>query len=106
METSFCITFYIDQEIDYPDSVRKAVANHLRRLNLRYRSTLYYPESGWSTPAFGVPLELNFLVKIPKDRLTEDKALLKSLVSLFDNIKKDVPGIIEVSIKTNCQSFR
>ena len=83
------------------DDVRTIYKDHLRKLNLRYSSDIYFPES-----AFGVPLELNFLVKIPKDRLTEDKALLKSLVSLFDNIKKDVPGIIEVSIKTNCQSFR
>lgn len=88
------------------DDVRTIYKDHLRKLNLRYSSDIYFPESGWSTPAFGVPLELNFLVKIPKDRLTEDKALLKSLVSLSDNIKKDVPGIIEVSIKTNCQSFR
>ena len=80
------------------DDVRTIYKDHLRKLNLRYSSDIYFPESGWSTPAFGV--------KIPKDRLTEDKALLKSLVSLFDNIKKDVPGIIEVSIKTNCQSFR
>jgi len=38
METSFCITFYIDQEIAQPDNVRTAFANQLRRLNLRYRS--------------------------------------------------------------------
>ena len=82
------------------DDVRTIYKDHLRKL--RYSSDIYFPESGWSTPALGVPLELNFLVRIPKDRLTEDKALLKSLVSLSDNIKKDVPGIIEISIKTNC----
>ena len=80
------------------DDVRTIYKDHLRKLNLRYSSDIYFPESGWSTPALGVPLELNFLVRIPKDRLTEDKAL----VSLSDNIKKDVPGIIEISIKTNC----
>lgn len=83
------------------DDVRTIYKDH-QKLNLRYSSDIYFPESGWSTPALGVPLELNFLVRIPKDRLTEDKALLKSLVSLSDNIKKDVPGIIEISIKTNC----
>lgn len=84
------------------DDVRTIYKAHLRKLNLRYSSDIYFPESGWSTPAFGVPLELNFLVKIPEDRLTEDKALLKGLVSLSDKLKKDILGIIEISIKTNC----
>ena len=71
------------------DDVRIIYKVILRILNLRYSSDIYFPESGWSTPALGVPLELNFLVRIPKDRLTEDKALLKSLVSLSDIIKKN-----------------
>ena len=77
MGTSFCITFYIDQEIAQPDSVRKAFANHLRKLNLRYRSKPYYPESGWSTPAFGVPVELSFYTSIPKAGQAEVRLFIK-----------------------------
>lgn len=78
METSFCITFYIDQEIAQPDNVRTAFANQLRRLNLRYRSKPYYPESGWLTPRLG-SVELSFYTSIPKGRPSGSKALHQAL---------------------------
>ena len=43
-------------------SVRSEFAHRLRKMNLRYKSDIYYPESSWSTPAFGVPEELTFLI--------------------------------------------
>ena len=49
-------------------SVRSEFAHRLRKMNLRYKSDIYYPESSWSTPAFGVPEELTFLIGAPKDK--------------------------------------
>jgi hypothetical protein len=106
METSFCITFYIDQEIDYPDSVRKAVANHLRRLNLRYRSTLYYPESGWSTPASGVPVELSFYTSIPKGRPSGSKALHQVLKNAVNEIEREHKEVVKTAIERACHPSR
>nr|DAO44463.1 MAG TPA: hypothetical protein [Caudoviricetes sp.] len=106
METSFCITFYIDQEIAQPDNVRTAFANQLRRLNLRYRSKPYYPESGWLTPAFGVPVELSFYTSIPKGRPSGSKALHQALKNAVNEIEREHKEVVKTAIERACHPSR
>ena len=71
------------------DDVRTIYKDHLRKLNLRYSSDIYFPESGWSTPAFGVPLELNFLVKIPmKGKVTSLNASVSAGIIMYEVVEQ------------------
>lgn len=74
-------------------SVRSEFAHRLRKMNLRYKSDIYYPESSWSTPAFGVPEELTFLIGAPKDKQVNYLEIEKTLHKLADEMKVLFPHI-------------
>jgi hypothetical protein len=103
METLYYINFVIDQHSVDPEIVRKAFGGRLRRLNLKYRSEHYRPESGWSTPAYGVPEELDFCVEVPKDRLNGSRALHRLLCSSVKEIEMEYKGVADTTIERVCR---
>ena len=92
----FHANFVVDNR-DTLEEVREAFAAHLRGLKLRYRSECYYPEAGWSTPAYGEPLEVFFSVKCPKDEQCSLIDLAKTLGNDANKLKKHFPGILKIS---------
>lgn len=48
------------------DDVRTIYKDHLRKLNLRYSSDIYFPESGWSTPCIWSSFGIEFFSKNSK----------------------------------------
>lgn len=93
------VNFVVDNR-NTLEEVRETFASHLKELKLRYKSQCYYPESGWSTPAYGEPLEVFFSIKRPKDGQCSLQKLEKALRSNVTKLKKCFPGILKTSIET------
>ena len=88
------------------DDVRTIYKDHLRKLNLRYSSDIYFPESGWSTPAFGVPVELSFYTSIPKGRPSGSKALHQVLKNAVNEIEREHKEVVKTAIERACHPSR
>ena len=88
MSVTFCSTN--DSALQ---DLRPVFAGHLRKMNLRYKSDIYYPESSWSTPAFGEPEELTFLIGVPKQAQVNYLEVDASLRKLAEEVKALFPPI-------------
>ena len=69
------IAFYCDEN-EY-DDIHEFARQYFHPLPLRYRIERDYPESGWCTPAFGVPIDVSVTLSAPKGQQLHYREILR-----------------------------
>ena len=74
MIRKYCITFYCEER--QVSRIREFAQQYFHQLGLLCRTYRTYPEQGWNTPAYGVPIEV-WAVVSPKGLQSQSKGLLR-----------------------------
>lgn len=103
MVYDYCITFYLENEYD-PFGVRGFFSNHLKKLRLKYKSEVFYPESVWQPdPGKVKHQETSFFLTYSEKQPKEYMALTKDAIKFARSIVDMDKGVIKIGIEKNAR---
>lgn len=96
---TYSVTFTCDDQ--EADDLRKHGKDFLRKSKVKCTSKQSYPEAGFGIPAFGVPIEVYFLISSPKGLTMRSTDLLRVCLNLVDEIEHEFATARDVTIENN-----